>query len=581
MKFDKEIVIAIAVCCVVLFGWEPFARYMGWSDAPVRKPATVKQATANAVAPPTSVPISKAQTTSDAVSVAVPAKPEPELVPVEPLPLAEFGNKDISFSFDPVLGSIQRIAFLRYRNFARDANIELDQMVSAHGGLAVYQAGTAWCVTQIKENRIETGEDIKSPSRYRLVRRIQTVAGADFQLDQTWTVASEGYEVNYTFKFTNLGHQPLLLDRLILNGGDLASWASISGDKMRTPSHRMDYETVDGNFNNRKAEKKDSDFFLQPPPMVNWAGVSNKYVGMILTATQPFQLFQARTFQVRGKDERRVLTVGARLPVVTLGVGESHSFDFRYYAGPKMTHQLEHFVPSAKRMMHLAWGPLDYLARLLLWILIQLHAFCGSYGISIIILTLLVRLLFYPVTARANASMRRMQALQPKITALREKYKDNPQLLNTKTMELYRQEKVNPLGGCLPILLQIPVFFALYATLDGAVQLRQESFLWAKDLAAADTVAVIPLQVFNLAINPLVLMMTVLMVVQQRMTPMSVDPTQRKMMFLMPFIMLFFLYDLPSGLTLYWTVSNFFSIIQLKLQQKAHPIPAIPVNNPK
>ena len=190
---------------------------------------------------------------------------------------------------------------------------------------------------------------------------------------------------------------------------------------------------------------------------------------------------------------------------------------------------------------------------------------------SIIILTLLVRLLFYPVTAKANASMKKMQAVQPKIQELREKYKDNPQLLNTKMMELYRTEKVNPFGGCLPILLQIPVFFALYATLDGAVELRQVPFLWSHDLAAADTVARIPLFLFgwSLPINPLVIAMTVLMVIQQRMTPMSMDPVQKKMMMAMPIVMLIFLYDLPSGLTLYWTVSNIFSIIQLRLQQRS------------
>ena len=190
---------------------------------------------------------------------------------------------------------------------------------------------------------------------------------------------------------------------------------------------------------------------------------------------------------------------------------------------------------------------------------------------SIIILTLLVRLLFYPVTAKANASMKKMQTVQPKIQELREKYKDNPQLLNTKMMELYRTEKVNPFGGCLPILLQIPVFFALYATLDGAVELRQVPFLWSRDLAAADTVARIPLFLFgwSLPINPLVIAMTILMVIQQRMTPMSMDPVQKKMMMAMPIVMLIFLYDLPSGLTLYWTVSNIFSIIQLRLQQRS------------
>ena len=219
--------------------------------------------------------------------------------------------------------------------------------------------------------------------------------------------------------------------------------------------------------------------------------------------------------------------------------------------------------------MHLAWGPLDYLARFLLWALIGLKHVCGSYGWSIVLLTVIVRLIFWPITAKSTASMRRMSELQPKIKALRDQYKDNPQMLNAKTMELYRQEKVNPLGGCLPILLQIPVFFALYATLDGAIQLRQVSFLWAHDLAAPDTVCRLPGYLLGLPINPLVLAMTLLMVLQQKLTPSAMDPTQQKMMMIMPVVMLFMLYNLPSGLTLYWTVSQIFSILQMILQKRS------------
>ena len=170
--------------------------------------------------------------------------------------------------------------------------------------------------------------------------------------------------------------------------------------------------------------------------------------------------------------------------------------------------------------------------------------------------------------------MKKMQKLQPQIKELREKYKDNPQLLNSKTMELYQKEKVSPFGGCLPILLQIPVFFALYATLDNALELRQVPFWWSPDLATADTVWSHPLGftflgISNLKLNPLVIIMTALMVVQQRMTPSAMDPMQQKMMALMPVFMLIFLYDLPSGLTLYWTVSQIFSLLQAYLQRKS------------
>lgn len=155
-------------------------------------------------------------------------------------------------------------------------------------------------------------------------------------------------------------------------------------------------------------------------------------------------------------------------------------------------------------------------------------------------------------------------------------------MLNQKMAELYRQEGINPLAGCLPILLQIPIFFALYAMLDNTIELRHVSFLWCKNLAAADTVAVLPLPFnWSLPINPLVLAMTALMVVQQRMTPAAMDPMQKKMMALMPIVMLLFLYDLPSGLTLYWTVSNIFSIVQLWLQKRKRPAAGNDGNAPK
>jgi len=160
--------------------------------------------------------------------------------------------------------------------------------------------------------------------------------------------------------------------------------------------------------------------------------------------------------------------------------------------------------------------------------------------------------------------MKRMQKLQPQMKEIRAKYKDDSQTMNAKVMELYRTEKVNPLGGCLPILLQIPVFIALYSTLNGAVELRQVPFWWIQDLAKPDTVATI----FGLAINPLVIAMTALMVLQQRLTPAAMDPAQQKMMMFMPIIMLFMLYSLPAGLTLYWTVSQSLAILQLLLQKR-------------
>ncbi|MFZ4572679.1 MAG: membrane protein insertase YidC, partial [Bacteroidales bacterium] len=227
---------------------------------------------------------------------------------------------------------------------------------------------------------------------------------------------------------------------------------------------------------------------------------------------------------------------------------------------------LKKFDPQASDTMYLGWKWFEPISQGLLVALIWLKKFCGSYGLSIIVLTLIVKMLFWPVTDRANASMRKMQKIQPLVQEIRTKYKAEPQKMNTKIMQLYKEHKVNPMGGCLPILLQIPVFTALYFALNGAIELRQASFLWAVDLSRPDTIATIP--GIELAINPLVLLMTITMVLQQYLTPSAADPIQQKMMMIMPLVMLVMLYSLPSGLTLYWTVSQIISIIQLLVNKR-------------
>ncbi|MBQ9502475.1 MAG: membrane protein insertase YidC [Lentisphaeria bacterium] len=562
MKFDKDIVMAVVICAVVLFGWDPLCRYMGWTPAP--RPQIAVRTSSEAPAPQAApAPAAKAPEQS-----AVPAarKPEKALPPVKAtleLPPVRIANPDMVYRISPASGSIDAITLLKYRNAARTAPVELDRIADSSQGALSLHGATPWQVENILSSKISEGRI------YTLSRMMRDGRGHRFAVTQTWELAPSGYAARYRAVFSNPEKTPVTLAGTVLCGADLPPWHIVSGDKVRIPSHRMDYLTESGDYADIKADKKDQGFFVKPAPRVKWVSLGNKYFTAILASSVPFTLHQSRVFLNGGKSSYPVISAGAVLGDVVLAPGESKSFDFAYYSGPKIIADLDRFDASTGRVMHLAWGPLDYLARLLLWILVKFHGLLGSYGWSIVLLTIVVRAVFYPLTARGNASMRKMQTVQPQLKEIREKYKSNPQLMNAKMMELYRREGVSPFSGCLPILLQIPVFFALYATLDGAVELRQVPFLWCRDLAAADTVATIPLYFFSLPVNPLVLAMTALMVVQQHMTPMSMDPVQKKMMALMPIVMLFMLYDLPSGLTLYWTVSNFFSIIQLKLQQRS------------
>jgi YidC/Oxa1 family membrane protein insertase len=298
--------------------------------------------------------------------------------------------------------------------------------------------------------------------------------------------------------------------------------------------------------------------------------VVNKYFTCILVPSAPFKSgVVLRSVVKESKDGKPYISAeaGGLVRVAAIPPGESETLGFKFFAGPKKITLLKELDPDASKIMKLymlGMRFLEPLSRLMLNVLVWLTGWCGSYGLSIILLTLIVKTLFWPVTHRANVSMRKMQKLQPLMKEIRKKYKDNPQQMNLEMMKLYKEHNVSPLGGCLPILLQMPVFFALYATLSGSIEPRHTSFLWMHDLSMPDTVA----HIFSVPVNPLMLMMTGTMILQQKLTPSSADPAQQKMMMFMRLIMLVMLYNLPSGLTLYWTVSQFISIAQLVVNKK-------------
>ena len=242
-------------------------------------------------------------------------------------------------------------------------------------------------------------------------------------------------------------------------------------------------------------------------------------------------------------------TAGVVVPMGTIAPGASASIDVPLYIGPQETENLEKVAPGLNLVVDYGW--LYILAAPLFWVLKWIEGIVGNWGWAIILLTVLIKLIFYPLNAKAGRSMAQMKVLTPKMEKLKELYGEDRQKLNQAMMELYRTEKINPLGGCLPILVQIPVFIALYWVLLASIELRHAPWLgWIRDLSAPDPYFILPV------------IYAVSMLVQTKLNPQPADPVQAKVMLMMPIMFSVFFLFFPSGLVLYWVVQNLLSILQ-------------------
>jgi YidC/Oxa1 family membrane protein insertase len=241
--------------------------------------------------------------------------------------------------------------------------------------------------------------------------------------------------------------------------------------------------------------------------------------------------------------------IGGVGPVLNVAPGKHEAFKLQLYIGPKSQDKLAEIAPNLELTVDYGW--LWFISQPLFWGLEFIYSIVNNWGWAIVILTILIKLAFFHLSATSYKSMANMRRLQPRLTELKERYGDDKMRFNQAMMEMYKKEKVNPLGGCLPILVQIPVFIALYWVLLESVELRQASFvLWLNDLSTADPYFVLPL------------IMGATMLLQHKLNPAPLDPVQQKVMMILPIVFTFFFAFFPSGLVLYWVVNNILSIAQ-------------------
>ena len=311
---------------------------------------------------------------------------------------------------------------------------------------------------------------------------------------------------------------------------------------------------------------------------IAYAGVTDQFFTTVVRPKKP------EVTQVWGKPQEIRLTPDGQslaavraaisLPETSLSPATTTVLDYKIFTGPKantMFRQLDNSAAAGK-----GWGDVMqygwfwFVSRPLNWLLNTLHtgidhfSTTQSWGLAIIFLTITVRLCIWPLHAKSTRSMKRMSKLQPKMAELKEKYKDDPTKLNTEMMGLYRKYGINPLGGCLPMLIQIPIFFGFFRMLDYAVELRGQPFLWVDDLSQPDTFAILA----GIPINILPIIMAATSVVQMAMMPKTGDKMQQRIMMFMPLMFFFFCYNYASALALYWTIQNVFSIGQTYLMNK-------------
>lgn len=411
---------------------------------------------------------------------------------------------------------------------------------------------------------------------------------------------TDPYQLRHETTFRNLTDQTLPLPKLALSLG-IAEPVSDTVYGQQITAGYSDGEDQDfiehtklqggGFFSMIGLGSRDPIPVMNTVSAISWASLSNQFFTSILTPDEPGVGLVTRRVSVppfESSPNRPVFGLGteAQFDLKTLAPQGQHSIAMSFYVGPKEYRRLANadiFKADQDKVMN--FGIFKFFSQILLTMMTWVHGWMvgispvWAWGWAVVITTLILKIVFLPLTLAASKSGKRMQKLQPEMKELREKYKDNPQKMQQGTMELFKRHKVNPMGGCLPILVTMPFFIGFFYMLQSAAELRFESFLWANDLTAPDTVA----RIFGLPINIMPLLMGATMIIQMRMTPMpSTDNVQAKIFKFMPWMFTLFCYNFSCALALYSTVNGLFTIGQQMIinRMKDDVVPAAPAPAP-
>ncbi|SEM22197.1 protein translocase subunit yidC [Syntrophus gentianae] len=383
-----------------------------------------------------------------------------------------------------------------------------------------------------------TALDLKSTAEPRRLTFVQTWPGK-IKIEKIYTFYPQKYVIEMEVRAYNLSDVPLSQEIVLF-------WNQYVNPNVKEDSygHVGPVSYIAKDVERESVKKMETAKVLGPD--VTWAGFESKYFLAAMIPQNP----SLTSLLLSKEGTTNMVSTGLKGPKNIIPPGQAGFFSYTLFLGPKDYDILKSLGAGLENAIDFgSW--LKWLAMPLLVSLKFLYSYVQNYGIAIIILTILIKILFWPLGNKSYKSMKEMQKLQPKMQALKEKYKDDKARLSQETMALYKAYKVNPMGGCLPMIIQIPVFFGLYKALLYAIELRHSPFFWwIQDLSEKDPYYITPL------------IMGATMFIQQKMTPVSGDPTQAKIMLFMPVVFTFMFLTFPSGLVIYWLFNNLLSIGQ-------------------
>ncbi len=532
--------------------WDAWQKHTGQPSmfGPQNKPAVSAPAAggsapgAVAAVPSAAAVPAAAGVTPAAAPVALPtsaAPPTSELVTIT--------TDAVKATFDSLGGTLLRLELLNYRDAVdSQRNVVLlernlpKRSYVAQTGLVAAQAGVA-LPNHFTQMTVVPGERTLAPGAATLSLRFESPAVDGRKLAKTYTFKRGEYTVAVQHEFSNLGSTPVspqVYLQLTRDGnppeGESSFYFTFTGPAMYTEARKftkIDFKDIakGGDIHDKAADN-------------GWVAMVQHYFASawLVPGTAP------REFRT-AKVEENLYSIAMVLPLGEVAPGASKTHEAVLFAGPQEENKLAALAPGLELVKDYGW--LTVLSKPLFWLLDKLHSVLGNWGWAIVGLVVILKIAFYWLNASAYRSMAKMKAVAPRVTELRERYKDKPQEMQQQMMRIYREEKVNPLGGCLPIFVQMPFFIALYWVLLSSVEMRGAPWIgWITDLAAKDPWFILPV------------LMTASSLFQVWLNPAPPDPMQAKLMWFMPLAFGIMFFFFPAGLVLYWLTNNILSIAQ-------------------